>query len=63
MLTAYEEDDFHAAVRRMQDALAQAWAHGYSSGFRDGVADATLDEPDPKIANPYHSPRRVRSNS
>lgn len=33
--------------------LAVAWNRGYADGWRDGVSDATEDEPGPQHRNPY----------
>jgi len=45
--------DFVVAEERMREYLAAAWDHGYSAGVRDGIDDATKDEPGPGALNPY----------
>lgn len=47
--------DRDEAVRVLRDRLGDTWESGHSAGFRDGVRDATRDEPPPRTPNPYRA--------
>jgi len=45
--------DYATAVDVLRRHLGNTWESGHSAGFRDGVADATRDDPPPRTPNPY----------
>lgn len=49
VLTSRDRAD---AEERMRVLLSRAWAAGHDAGWRDGVSDATDDEPT-RTPNPY----------
>jgi hypothetical protein len=53
-LAAILDADSHAtALRVLVTALDRTWESGHSAGFKDGVEDATADNPKPRKPNPY----------
>lgn len=50
--------DRAAVLATITTALGDTWESGHTAGVRDGIAEATRDNPPPRRPNPYDQDTR-----